>query len=177
MKESAVLGPLRAADSPLLWDWINDRDLVTLNGPYRPVHAVTHDEWFARVQAQKDAVTFGIRLRPTDRLIGTCQLHTIHPVFRSAELQIRIGDPASRGKGHGTRVVRQLVHHGFTDLNLNRIHLHVLATNVPARRLYAKCQFREEGCCRSAAFVGGRYVDVILMGLLREEYAPPAGSP
>ena len=168
--ERARLGALASEDSGLLYQWINTRELVTLNGGYRPVHGVSHAEWFARIQKQSDCVIFGIRLAPSSVLIGTCQLHSIHPVHRSAELQIRIGAADCRGKGYGTQAMQQLLEFGFRDLNLHRIHLHVLANNQAALRLYRRFHFQEEGKMRSAIYVDGNYQDVVLMGLMRDEF-------
>jgi RimJ/RimL family protein N-acetyltransferase len=168
--ESVVLGPLCPEDSVDLWQWINARELVIESSAYRPVHGAAHAEWFVRMQQQKDCVLFGIRLVPSNLLIGSCQLHSIHSVHHSAELQIRIGRPNCRGKGYGSQALRQLLDFGFRDLNLNRIYLHVLANNVAAQRLYVRWHFQHEGCLRSAVYIDGRYLDVILMGLLREDY-------
>src|SRR4029079_19070609 len=113
--------PLEARDAEALWEWINTRDLVVLSSPYRPVHAANHQGWFEQIQKQSDAVIFGIRSSATGLLIGTCQLHSIHPVHRSAELQIRIGRSEARGKGYGSTALCQLLHFGFNDLNLRRV--------------------------------------------------------
>ena len=168
--ESVQLGPVRTEDSALLWQWINARPLVILSSSYRPIHESSHQEWFANIPRQRDCVFFAIRLVPGDVLIGTCQLHSIQPVHRSAELQIRIGHPDSRGKCYGADALNQLLEFGFRDLNLNRIHLHVLPGNHAALRLYERCRFQREGRLRSAAFIDGQYHDVLLMSLLRDEY-------
>lgn len=167
--EKVVLAPLAREDAPTLWRWINARDLVVHSAPYRPIHASGHEAWFADVQKRNDLVIFGIRTASTGTLVGTCQLHSIHPVHRSAELQIRIGDPEARGKGYGSQALEQLLRFGFGDLNLRRIWLHVLAGNSAALKLYAKFGFREEGRQREAVYIDGRYEDVVLMGLLRSE--------
>jgi len=174
--DRVILTPLSQEDSPLLWQWINTRALVTQSSTYRPVHAGSHEEWFAGIQKRPDSVVFAIRLLADNKLIGTCQLHSIQPVHRCAELQIRIGLVECRGKGYGAQALQQLLEFGFRDLNLNRIHLHVLADNQAARRLYARHGFQQEGCLRSAAFIDGRYQDILIMALLRDEYHATSGA-
>lgn len=164
-----TLGPLSAADLPLLFAWINEREQVLLNAPYKPVHEGQHQAWFAAIQQRDDAVIFAIRLPESDKLIGTCQLHSISSVHRSAELQIRLGDVAERGHGYGTEAVRLLLDFAFKDLNLHRVYLHVFATNRPAIRVYEKVGFVREGTLRQAAHIDGRYEDVLVMGILRPE--------
>jgi RimJ/RimL family protein N-acetyltransferase len=164
------LAPLSKEDLPFLWDWINDRELVLFNAPYKPVHEFDHQKWFEAISNRKDTVIFGIRLKENDQLIGTCQLHSIHPVNRTAELQIRIGTVKEQGKGYGKMAVQLLLDFAFKDLNLRRVFLHVFNTNTRAIAVYEKAGFKREGLLRQDAFIDEKYVDVAVMGILREEY-------
>jgi RimJ/RimL family protein N-acetyltransferase len=165
------LSPLTTADAPALFTWINDRELVLFNSGYRPVPEPTHREWLAGLARRRDLVAFAIRVRRTKRLIGVCQLTAIHAVNRSADLQIRIGEAAARGKGYGVEAVRLLLAFGFRDLNLHRIALHVFATNTRAIRAYERAGFRHEGTLRDAVFIDGQFVDVKVMAVLDGESA------
>jgi RimJ/RimL family protein N-acetyltransferase len=167
---AVVLSPLRESDAPTLRAWINDRDTVLFNAAYRPVGDAAHAAWFARVQQDPSMVVFGVRTLVDDSLVGSCQLHGIHPVHRSAELQIRIGSEGARGRGFGTEAVHLLLCHGFRDLNLERIFLHVFATNTRAIRVYERLGFVREGRLRRAAFIDGSYIDVVVMAVLRDEW-------
>ncbi len=161
------LSPLRPEDSPVLFAWINDRALVELSAPFRPISQEEHDAWFEQVRQRQDARIFGIR--EGDRLVGSCQLHAIHPVHRSAELQIRIGAEDARGRGVGQESLQRLLRYGFDELDLHRIYLHVFTTNKRAIRLYERAGFRREGLLREAALIDGAWVDVLLLALLRHE--------
>src|SRR3954466_5826320 len=99
--ERVTLSPLRDGDSATLFEWINERSEVLFNAPYRPVHFASHEAWFDGVRNAPDVVLFAIRTIDDDALVGTCQLHSIDRLSRSAELQIRIGEPAKRGLGLG----------------------------------------------------------------------------
>ena len=161
------LAALRAGDSDSLFRWINDRKLVELNAPFHKVRRRQHDAWFASIRKRRDVAIFGIRLSKNDRLIGSCQLHTIDADHRSAELQIRIGEADARGQGYGVEAVRLLARFGFGTLKLHRIWLRVFSTNRRAIRAYRKAGFRREGVMRDAACINGRYVDVVVMGIIR----------
>lgn len=164
------LTELHRDDSATLFQWINDRDQVLFNAPYKPVHESQHQAWFESILKRDDVVIFGIRLIETNELIGTCQLHSINPISRAAELQIRLGEVSERGKGYGTEAIQLLLQFGFKDLNLNRIYLHVFSANTPAIRLYEKSGFIREGLLRQAVYIDGHYEDVLLMGILRDEF-------
>ncbi len=157
-------------DLPILMSWINEREQVLYNAPYKPVHEDQHKAWFESIQNRSDVVIFGIRTIENSKLIGSCQLHSIDQVHRSAELQIRIGETSQRGQGCGLEAVRLLLEFAFNDLNLHRVYLHVFVTNARAIHLYEKVGFKKEGMLREAAHVNGEYIDVMVMGLLRNEY-------
>ena len=145
-----------------------------LSAPFRPVSRAEHDRWFAEIRSREDVRIFGIRLLEGDRLVGTCQLHSIHPVHRSAELQIRIGEQDARRRGFGLAATRRLLAIGFGELDLHRVYLHMLATNEAARRLYERAGFRVEGVQREAACIEDAWVDVTLMAILASEFRPSA---
>jgi RimJ/RimL family protein N-acetyltransferase len=168
--DTVTLGPLLDGDLPVLFQWINQPEQVHWNSAYRPVSETDHRAWFEAVRKRADVAIFAIRTVPDQRLIGSCQLRHIDPVHRHAELQIRIGEVGERGRGHGTEAVRQLLRFGFRDLNLRRVYLNVFASNAAAIRAYEKVGFQREGLLREAAHIDGRYVDVVVMGILRPEF-------
>jgi diamine N-acetyltransferase len=168
--EGVILGPLLDGDLPVLFEWINQPDQVHWNSAYRPVSETDHRAWFENVRKRNDVAIFAIRTGSDNRLIGSCQLRSIDPVHRQAELQIRIGDVTQRGHGYGTEAVRQLLRFAFRDLNLHRVYLNVFAHNTAAIRAYEKAGLRREGLLREAAHIDGRYVDVVIMGVLRPEF-------
>jgi RimJ/RimL family protein N-acetyltransferase len=161
------LTPLQSADSAALFRWINDRELVIFNAGFHPVHASQHAAWMKRIVDSPDVAIFAIRQKRSERLVGVCQLHSISSVHRSAELQIRIGEAGARGRGYGTEAVRLLVDFAFRDLNLHRVWLRVFRSNTRALKTYAAAGFVREGVMRDAAFVDGRFVDVVVMRKLQ----------
>lgn len=165
--ENVVLGPLRSEDSDKLFNWINDPDTVRYNAPYRPVSIEGHSRWFQTVGSDSSRVLFGIRTAIDDQLIGTVQLVGIHAVHRNAELIIRVGDQLNRGRRLGTEALVLALDFAWRDLNLHRVYLHVFSDNERAIKSYRRVGFQEEGRLREAAFVGGAWRDILIMGILR----------
>jgi RimJ/RimL family protein N-acetyltransferase len=60
--------------------------------------------------------------------------------------------------------------YAFEELNLHRLSLGVFAYNPRARRAYEKAGFVVEGRERGAILRDGQRADVIIMGILREEW-------
>lgn len=82
---------------------------------------------------------------------------------------------ARAGRGLGQAFLTQLTAHVFMERGAERFWLDVLPHNEPARRLYARLGFLEEGLMRQALrYPDGRRADLILMALLKEEWEKPA---
>jgi RimJ/RimL family protein N-acetyltransferase len=132
------------------------------------VHSPNHAEWFENIAKDNLRIIFAIRPANSAKLIGTIQLTDIHPIHRSAELIIRIGAEENRGIGFGAEAVGLLVRFAFQERNLQRIWLRVFADNVRAIRAYEKAGLVHEGVQRRACFINGRWRDLVMMAILRE---------
>ena len=162
--------PIELADEPSLRRWINDpRVWATLSGR-PPFNECREREWIEGLGKDRANYVFGIVVKNGERLIGSCGLHGISAVNHSAELGIAIGDVEFQNQGYGTEAVRLALRFGFEELNLNRVGLHVLATNARAVRAYEKAGFVREGCARQAFYRRGAYRDILLYAVLREQW-------
>ena len=103
-------------------------------------------------------------------IVGNCGLFNIDWRCRSAEVGIFIGEKGLWNQGYGSEAMRLLLKHGFETLNLNRISLDVYETNPRAIRAYEKAGYVLEGRKRQAMVKNGRYIDVLLMSVLRSEW-------
>ena len=70
----------------------------------------------------------------------------------------------------GTFAVTAMLKHAFFNLNLRRVELGVLENNAAARHLYEKVGFVQEGVKREANYKNGKYVNMIMMSILKEEF-------
>jgi RimJ/RimL family protein N-acetyltransferase len=161
------IGPVIPADFPAMFCWANDVAAARLNLGYRPVDFQMHKEWCESVGRDQSKVNFAIRKVDGTAIIGLLEITNISPVHRSAEIGLRIGDEADRGRGYGKEALALGLEFCWNHLNLNRAQLIVLRHNERARRAYRASGFDEEGVLRNAAFVDGEWVDLVVMGVLR----------
>ena len=77
---------------------------------------------------------------------------------------------APEARGVGQAALAEILRCVFEDHDAHRVWLDTIADNARARHVYAKLGFVEEGRLRQALRFGGRYHDLILFGLLREEW-------
>jgi RimJ/RimL family protein N-acetyltransferase len=155
-------------DLPQIHDLFNDPQVQrTLAITWPQPHAGTR-EWWEGARKNPGTASFVIDTLAGET-VGGCSLEDINAASRSAVLGIWIGAPYW-DKGYGTDAVRTLSRFGFAEMNLQRIGLAVYEVNPRGLRVYEKVGFREEGRRRRAMFLDGRYVDVVSMGLLAEEF-------
>ena len=139
-------------------------------GPSSPA-PLTRAAYEARL-AQADGAATDVRFMiDVDGVaVGSVSLFGSNELARHAEVGIALV-PEARGRGIGTAAIAQLVEFAFVRRNLRRLHLQAIASNVGAIRAYEKAGFVLEGRQRQHAWVRGGYEDIVLMGLLRAEWA------
>jgi RimJ/RimL family protein N-acetyltransferase len=155
-------------DLQAIHDMFNDVDVqrtLAVNWP-QPLPGTR--QWWEGSRANPTTANFAIETLAGE-LVGACGLEGIDGAVRSAGLGIWTGKPYW-DRGFGTDAVRILCRFGFREMNLQRIGLAVYENNPRGVRVYEKVGFKEEGRRRRAHFVDGRHIDVIVMGLLAEEF-------
>lgn len=166
------LRELCKADLELINSWRNDHEVIDLLGNnFLYIAREVDENWYENyLQTRTQNTRLAIIDSSKDLVIGTIQLTNIHPINRSAEYSIMVGNKNYWGKGVGLEATRQILSHGFNDLNLNRIYLTVLFENIRAIKLYIKAGFIEEGREREAIFKNGGFHDLKRMAVLREDF-------
>jgi RimJ/RimL family protein N-acetyltransferase len=155
-----IIGPnirLRAIepdDLPMLAAWRNDPAVYAHFFEHEPLSLAGQRRWYDRF-VQRDDEKFWIAERTgtggASQGVGTIALVGIDWRNRRAELgRVLVYPPGQRG---------------------NRVHCEVFADNRPAVSLYENLGFRAEGTLRSHVFKDGRYRDVAVMSILRDEWA------
>jgi [ribosomal protein S5]-alanine N-acetyltransferase len=81
--------------------------------------------------------------------------------------------PEHRGRGIGTEAQRLLAHHLFDTTSVHRLTANTEADNLAEQRSLERCGFRREALLRQAGFRGGRWRDVVVYGLLRDDLVTP----
>jgi RimJ/RimL family protein N-acetyltransferase len=167
MASRITIGPFVPEDFGPLFCWINDVATAQLDFAYRPVDMMAHRQWWDGLGKDPSKVMFAIRKTIEPLIIGFVQINAINSVHRSAELGIRIGEEKNRGQGYGKEALNLAVDYCWNHLNLNRVQLLVFRHNHRAIGAYKAAGFKKEGVLRKAAFIGGEWVDLVLMASLR----------
>jgi RimJ/RimL family protein N-acetyltransferase len=155
------------ADIPELVPLIGAREVAAntlrIPHPYEEKHA---REFLASV-AKENELRLAIRLRGEGRICGGIGLHPDMQHHR-AELGYWIGVPYW-GNGYATEAARAVVRHGFEQFQLNRIFASHFKDNQASGNILRKIGMKHEGCMRQAIFKWGKFIDVEMYSILREE--------
>ncbi len=166
------LRAIEAADAELLTSYINDQDVIRTLNRFRPANQGQQEDFIRTANEDKSCIFLGIVTKEEDHLIGTLGLHGMEYKDRCGTFGIYIGDKDQWGKGYGGEATRMILDYGFGTLNLNRIELTVYENNERGIRAYERAGFKIEGRFRKKKYREGRHLDMILMGILKEEWAP-----
>jgi RimJ/RimL family protein N-acetyltransferase len=166
-----TLRPMERADIPRLWEFAQDMELGLVTGADgRPTSLAAIEHMYDAQWADPSADAVRWAIEAHDLLIGGAELTQIDWRNRSADLAVWIGDRAYRQRGCGSDAMRVALNYAFKLLGLNRVNYLSAAPNAAAVQAYKRVGFQEEGRMRQAIYRDGRYHDVVLLGVLRDEW-------
>jgi RimJ/RimL family protein N-acetyltransferase len=170
--DSCYLREITQIDTEKTFIWRNDKEIISgLCSPFRYVNLETEEQWFLNYQNNRSSqVRLGIIDKHSNQIIGMVSLLQIDFISQTAEFALQIGDKNFWNKGIGKWATKNMIIHGFKNLNLNRISLYVLCENISAKKIYESVGFKKEGTLRQAIFKSGEHKDLILMSILKEEF-------
>ena len=153
--------------------WINDPEVRRNLKIIQPLSLGQEEKWYTDILSgpvEKHPLCIEVKQGENWVFVGNLGFLHINQHDRSAEVGILIGEKQFWNQGYGAEAMRLIVGHGFENLNLNRIYLHVYETNPRGKRSYEKVGFFVDGRLRQARFLEGKYVDVFIMSILKSEW-------
>jgi len=164
-----TLRVIEEKDLGKIYSWKNNFELakMIMSSPL-PVAGYQIEEWYRSLQEDKNEVLFGIYVNSS--IAGIARIMSVNRLHSVAKFGMYIGENEMRSKGTGKKVLHLILNYVFKDLNLNKISLTVLETNTIAIKLYESAGFKREGLLRQEFWINGKYENLVIMGILREEY-------
>lgn len=161
--------------------WTHDSDFMRMyeTDPARPMSAAmvkkNYEKLEKEIEENKNAYYFAIRAREDDRLIGKAIINRIEWSNGVGWIRLGIGVGEDRRKGYGSQALRMLLRFAFAELNLFRVSAAAPEYNEAALALLKKFGFVEEVRRREAVERDGRRWDMLVFGLLNDEWQRQAG--
>ncbi|MGW1837792.1 GNAT family N-acetyltransferase [Streptomyces sp. NPDC002067] len=164
------LVPLDVRHAAAYLDATRDPEIRRLTGSHRDFTREEIEAWCAGAAARSGRLDLAVEDRESGRFLGDVALMDVDPHNARATLRILLVDGAT-DRGLGSEAIRLLLGHAFDRVRLHRVQLEVFAHNHRARRAYERCGFTVEGRMRQALRWDGAWHDVLVMAVLRTEWA------
>lgn len=103
-------------------------------------------------------------------LVGGLGTHHCDPVGGTFSYGLSIAREHRR-RGYAADTIRLVLRYFFEERRYRKAMVHVYSFNEPSLRLHERLGFQQEGRLRRMVFTRGRFFDIIVLGLLAEEYA------
>jgi ribosomal-protein-alanine N-acetyltransferase len=117
----------------------------------------------------KKGIRWGIHLKDTDKLIGTCGIQNLN----IESLRTEIGYELSRkfwGQGLMKEALYAIIDYGFNNMSLNRIQALVEPDNKNSINLLHRIGFNDEGILNGYEYYKGEFKDLVILSLLNANY-------
>ena len=169
--ERLVLRPLRISDARDLYAYARDPE-VSRYVLWSPHTSLAQSRQFLRAAIRQYRRgmpgSFAITLRENGRMIGTVGFMWVNWEYRSGAVGYSLGREYWN-RGLMTEALRAVVAFGFDDLRLNRIEAQHDTDNPASGRVMEHVGMRCEGILRQRLMNKGKFVDVRLCAILRED--------
>ena len=166
--EKVNLEPPEVGDLPALRAWLADYDAVPYLGPSSVRSLAQLESWYEQVAGDEARIQW--RIAAAGRVVGMTHLAHVDYRNRHATGGVVIGERAERGKGYAGEAVRLRAAFAFEELGLERLESETFAENVPMQRALERAGYRRIGTRHRYYYRGGRWHDVSLFELLRDEW-------
>lgn len=166
------LRKISKSDAESIYQNAKDKDIcrgVPLPMPYTLKSAEEFIKLTQKYWKNKSEAQFGIEDKETGKIIGMIGLMNLDFKAKKAEVGYWVGKKYW-GKGIAKEALKLILKYAFKDLKLNRVYAKVASMNVPSCKLLKKCNFKLEGRLRKDGKFKGKWDDLLIFGILKEEY-------
>ena len=116
------------------------------------------------------AEPYAITITPDPRPVGACGCFWVAQPHRTMELGYWLAEPFW-GNGYAAEACRAVLAFAFAEYAPERMQARVVDGNTASERVLAKLGFRHEGLLRRSLLRRGKFEDVRMYSVLRDEWA------
>lgn len=123
-----------------------------------------------KLQRFADGNGFTAGFFENDSLIGVIALEYLDWTNRVTEVGYWL-DTEAEGKGLITKACLILIDHAFGELKMKRVQIRCACENLRSRAIPERLGFRQEGVVRQVEKLSDRFVDLVIYGMLADEWS------
>ncbi len=165
--------PMGSDDIPTMARWfehLDDLAVFDRHAPIPPNAEAMLAAWREDLSKQEPRKSYWFTIDDdSGEVVGIAGLQSINYVHGDAVLPVYIAEPQRR-RGIGIRACAMLLDLAFDHLRLTRVTSYYRADNEASRRMTEMIGFSEEGRLRQAWYADGQHADIVVIGLLRQEW-------
>lgn len=169
MERKVYLRVLEFKDLQKTHLWMNEPELSELMG-CMPFNAHQQEKWFDTTIDNRTKFIFAICKTVDDEHIGNIGLNPVDFINSNAMLSIFIADKKERSQGMGFEAIKLALKFSFHRLNMHKVFLKTSDHLAAAITFYKRVGFVEEGLLREHEFKGGKFINKMLLSILRSEF-------
>ncbi len=107
-----------------------------------------------------------------DRILGLISFFKGLKYAEGYEIGYKIFRKEDRGKGYMSEALKIFTSFMFANRPIGRMTVSMFTENIPSRKIAEKCGYVHEGVLRKAVFCRGKFFDLNVFSILREEVTP-----
>lgn len=162
------LCPLKEDDIELVRSWRNSPAVAQYMYSDNIISEEEQKRWYQRL-GQDPTKKYWMIWYNSEK-VGVVNLYNINYQFKNCYWAFYLGNTEIRGGGIGARIEYKILEYVFSELKFNKLLCEVLATNNPVIDMHEKFGFRRESYFREHVLKGDKYVDVVGLAILRNEW-------
>jgi len=162
------LRPPQPDDAPVMITWFEDMEVTRFLELRNPPSLEFEKEWLDKVARDLNSVIWVIEHE--GRAVGTTGLQVIDWKHGTGTTGTLIGDKSVWGKGLARELMQLRARYAFMELPLRKLKSAYYADNEASGKAQAAAGYQVVGRHRQEKFGGGRWHDLILTEVLREDW-------
>lgn len=168
-----LLRKLKAGDAADMFEYASDPE-VARDVTWEAHRTIEDSRGFlnsvVQKYAKKETSEWGLVLKESGKLVGTCGFVWWRPEHAKAEF----GYALSRkywGRGLMTEAAAAVIAFAFEKMKLHRLEARCITTNTGSEKVMLKNGMKYEGLLRDVVYEKGGFQSLKVYSLLKEEYA------
>jgi RimJ/RimL family protein N-acetyltransferase len=163
------LRPPKPEDASVMITWFEDMEVTRFIELRHPPSIESEKEWLEKVAKDPNHIQWVIEFKSAP--VGTTAIVEIDWKNGFGTTGTIIGDKSVWGKGLGGEMMKLRTEYAFTQLPLRKLKSAYLDGNEASGRAQAAAGYREIGRWHGDRFVGGRWLDLVLTEVMRDDWA------
>jgi len=166
--ERVYLRSITRDDTGNIVKWRNQENVKQYFFYRGPFNKESHERWLTEKVDTGIVAQFIVCQKEDDRPIGCTYLRDIDYDNKKAEYGVFLGEEGVRGKGIGKEILKLTLKYAFENLELHRVYARVREDNMPSLCSFLNCGFEKEALLRESVYCDGKYLNVVILGIINE---------